>query len=140
MSRKVAEATIAQENEQNGDVSMPIGSGEVSFEQTGKAEADSESMSMNEKQSNQAAGGSNGKRNKHHTANSNSSHSSNIEERLRSLWRTRGSKKVASPRVPAMTNVKPYEKNEYVDDEYTDHFNPAQVDTAEIDANIAQVY
>lgn len=130
LSKKVAEATIAQENE---PIEEPRGSSMASIEQTGKAEADYESMAIN----GQAASGSNGKKNKHHTANS--SHSSNIEERLRNLWRARGSKKVASPRVPAQTNAKPYENNEYIDDEYTDHFNPTQVDTGEIDANIAQV-
>lgn len=70
----------------------------------------------------------------------NSKHHShgNLEERIKSLWRTKSPKKMSSIRAAALNNTKPNDKH-YVDDDYTEHFYPAQVDTSEVDAKIVQV-
>lgn len=60
----------------------------------------------------------------------------NLEERIKSLWRSKSQKR--SRDAPANA-TKPYENGEYVDDEYTDHFYPAAVNTSEVDAEIVQV-
>lgn len=60
----------------------------------------------------------------------------NLEERIKSLWRSKSQKR--SRDAPANA-TKPYENGEYVDDEYTDHFYPAAVNTSQVDAEIVQV-
>lgn len=138
MTKKVAEATNnAQATEQDGHSSGSGDADQSNIEHAAENVADllaSVSNAPNEIQSDQVASGSSGKKTKQSKLNS----ASNFEERIRNLLRAKKEKK-ESPRSPAMNHVKPYEKFDYVDDEYTDHFYPSQVDTAEVDANITQV-